>query len=203
MDFMTDFTKDFTTEQINQWILNRVSQPVLNAALAINHGERFHELFSRFPRIESKVAKDEHYVSLERQIEIMDEVSRAAGMPVKYHKIEGGFWDLDKKYPRNDILLTIIARQWVDVRFFVVPNKNYMLAGGPLGLIYNAIRVSQGEVLDYETGWRVPPSVWCFSEEDFYQATQESFALLVEMQAHITEGCTEGFRAKTVKATKS
>lgn len=190
---------EVSTEKLNTWILNTVCQPVLDAALAVNFGERYRALLTKFPRIDAQVGRDEHYVPLDRQIDIMDEVAKAAGMPVRYYKSEGGYWKLTKKHPRKDISLTIEARQWIKFAFYVTPNTDYMAAGGLLGLIYNAVRVSQGEVLDYETGWRLPPSVWCFSEEDFYQVTQEAFALITDLQTHIRQGCTDGFRLKTKK----
>jgi hypothetical protein len=190
---------EISTEKLNDYILDTVCRPVIDAALAVNLGERYRALLTQFPKIDALVGRDEHYVPLERQIAIMEEVAKAAGMPVRYYKSEGGYWQLDKKYPRKDISLTIEARQWIKFAFYVTPNADCMAAGGRLGLIYNAVRVSQGEVLDYETGWRLPPTVWCFSEEDFYQVTQEAFALITDLQTHISQGCTDGFRLKTKK----
>lgn len=193
-----------TTERLNEMILNTVGQPLQQAAIAVDFGSRYRTLLNLYPKIAALVGKEEHSVPLERQIAIIDEVSKAAGMPMKYQRSEGGrWWRLDKKYPRKDIVATIHARQWVKFNYFVEPHPDYIMAGGRFGMIFNAVRVSEGEVLSFDNDWLHPANPWCFTEEALYQVAQESFALMAELQPHIIEGCTEGFRRITAKRSES
>ncbi|MFS1422417.1 hypothetical protein [Shewanella sp. 10N.286.48.B5] len=184
-----------TAEQ-QQIVLNGCGAPLLQAAIDINFAARYEALLSEFPKVEDYIWP-KHYVSLTRQQEMVTEVSTAAGMPMRYYKATGGWWERTKKYPRQDIRAKIEMRQWVTFGMRVIPPASHYGGGGSFDDIWNALRLHRGEVLDYDADIQTPHSPWCYTEQAYYTVLTEGFQLLQDLELLLPQGCTEGWRVKT------
>ena len=76
------------------------------------------------------------------------------------------------------------------------PPATHYGGGGGFKDIWNAQRLHEGAVLEFQRDIQTPHSPWCYTEEDFYTVLTAGFELFQDLEAQLPQGSTEGWRLK-------
>ncbi|AAN57012.1 hypothetical protein HRJ35_21405 [Shewanella oneidensis MR-1] len=156
------------------FILNKVSQPVISIAREVNFAARYASMLTRFPKLPGDFNPK---VPTERQQELVAQFP----YPIRFYTSEGGYYKLNaQKFSYPHMRLMMEMRQWVTFRFNLW-REDKRIGGGSYQQIAVAERLARGEEIDWDKDWNVPNSPWCYNEDQLQTALTESFALFDDL----------------------
>ncbi|GAB1041888.1 hypothetical protein [Shewanella algae] len=173
-------SNDMLDNEEREFILNKVSQPVITIAREVNFAERYASMLARFPKLPGDFNPK---VPTERRQALVAQFP----YPIRFYKSEGGYYKLNAKkfaYPHMRLMMEML--QWV-VFNFDLWREDKRIGGGTYQQIAVAERLARGEKIDWDKDWRTQHQPWCYNETQLQTVLTESFALFDDLCKQLPE----------------